>query len=102
MSKKEHDMSNDETPPEFWERADQVIALANEQVADSTVGKVSSSLLYAAARFNSFNVASLADSAEEMKSDKEEAIKYFTDQYKKMLIENLDDYIENFEKYKRK
>ena len=92
-------MSNEPIPPEFWERADKVIALANEQVKGSTIGKVSSSLLYAAARFASFNVASSATDAEEMKKDKEEAIKYFTEQYRKMLIENLDDYIENYEKY---
>ena len=92
-------MSDADIPPEFWERADQVIALANEQVKGTTIGKVSSSLLYAAARFNSFNVASSADDADEMKKDKEEAIRYFTEQYKKMLTENLDDYIENFEIY---
>jgi len=92
-------MSDNEVSPEFWKRADQLIALANEQVKEETIGKVSSSLLYAAARFNSFNVASSAENVEEMKRDKEEAIKYFTEQYRKMLIENLDEYIENFEKY---
>jgi hypothetical protein len=35
-----------------------------------------------------------------MKKDKEEAIRYFTEQYQKMLTENLDEYIESFEKYK--
>lgn len=92
-------MSDDPTPKEFWERADKVIALANELVKDSTVGKVSSSLLYAAARFNSFNVATSVSSAEEMEKDKEEAIRYFTEQYRKMLTENLDDYIANYESY---
>ena len=93
-------MEDNGIPPEFWERADQIIALANEQVQDSTIGKVSSSLLYAAARFNSFNVATSANDVEEMEKDKEEAVRYFTEQYKKMLIENLDDYIENFVKYR--
>lgn len=92
-------MSDDPTPKEFWERADKVIALANELVKDSTIGKVSSSLLYAAARFNSFNVATSVSSVEEMKKDKQEAIRYFTEQYKKMLTENLDDYIANYESY---
>lgn len=92
-------MSNEPVPPEFWERADKVIALANEQAKGSTIGKVSSSLLYAAARYASFNVASSANDVEEMKKDKEEAIKYFTEQYRKMLVENLDDYIDNYDKY---
>ena len=93
-------MSEDEIPPEFWSRADEVIAIANEQVKDSTIGKVSSSLLYAAARFNAFNVASSADDVDEMIKDKEEAIRYFTEQYRKMLLENLDEYIENYQEYK--
>ena len=92
-------MSNDTPGPEFWARADEVIAIANKQCNDSTSGKVSASLLYAAARFSSFNVASSADDVEEMKRDKEEAIKYFLGQFEKMLIENIDDYIENFESY---
>lgn len=92
-------MSSNEISPEFWERADEVIAVANKQAADADIGKVSSSTLYAAARFNAFNVASSADDVEEMKKDKDEAIRYFTEQYRKMLTENLDEYIENYEEY---
>lgn len=99
MKNEQTGRSADGVPTEFWERADQVIAVANEQVKDSTIGEVSSSLLYAAARFGAFNIASSADSADELETNKDEAMKYFTDQYKKMLLENLDDYIENFEKY---
>jgi len=96
---KDYSMSDNGVPQEFWDRADEVIAVANKQVGGESIGKVSSSLLYAAARFNSFNVANSADSAEDMKADKEEAIEYFTNQYRKMLEENLDDYIENFPDY---
>ncbi|MCP5244946.1 MAG: DUF3144 domain-containing protein [Burkholderiales bacterium] len=92
-------MSDNEIPPEFWERADEIISLANVQVKGSTVGKVSASLLYAAARFNAFSVASSALDADEMKKDKKEAINYFVEQYKEMLIENLDNYIENFDEF---
>jgi hypothetical protein len=34
-----------------------------------------------------------------MAEAREEAIEYFCEQYRLMLEENLDDYIENFEKY---
>ena len=34
-----------------------------------------------------------------MAAAKEETIEYFRAEYEKMLIENLDDYIENFETY---
>lgn len=36
-----------------------------------------------------------------MKAKREETLKYFVDQYKAMLEENLDDYIEHFNKYMR-
>jgi len=92
-------MSNESPSPEFWVRADAIIHLANEQCKNAPNGKVSSSLLYAAARFSAYNVAANVGDLEEMKSDKEEAIKFFTEQFKKMLIENMDDYIENFDQY---
>ena len=92
-------MEDESVPPEFWDRADAIIALANEQLNESTVGKVSASLLYAVARFNSFNVANSAENVAEMKADKETAIKYFMEQYQKVLEENIDDYIENFADY---
>ncbi len=36
-----------------------------------------------------------------MKDLKEETIEYFVQEYRKMLPENLDDYIKNFEDYMR-
>ncbi len=88
--------SNTKTPDEFWDRADSFIELANKYCDDVKIGQVSSSLLYAAARFNSFVVASSAKDAEEMIREKDAAIEYFTEQYKKMLSENLDENIRNF------
>ncbi len=83
----------------FWERADAIIHLANEQGNKAPNSNVSASLLYAAARFNAFIVANGASDAATMKADKEEAIRYFTEEYRKMLSQNLDDYIENFDGY---
>lgn len=37
--------------------------------------------------------------AEEMTAAKEEAIDYFVTEYRKMLEENMDDYISNFQSY---
>jgi hypothetical protein len=39
--------------------------------------------------------------AKEMAEAKEETIEYFVTEYRKMLEENLDDYINNFESYMR-
>ena len=70
-------------PPEFWDRADEVIAVANKQLEKETSGKVSSSILYAASRFNAFQVAEKCKTAEEMKENIEDATSYYVDQYKK-------------------
>ena len=87
----------------FFNRADSFIELANQHCAETGRGKVSASLLYAAARFNAFVAASQAESGRDLRSSKKEAVEYFTDQYRKMLEENLDDYSANFRRYvKRK
>lgn len=85
--------------PEFWERADQVIALANEQCMHSGGNEVATSLLYAAARFNAFLVASKSNDVAKMQAEKEGAVAFFTEQYKRMLNDNFNDYINNFDKY---
>jgi hypothetical protein len=85
--------------PEFYERADAHINLSNDQLAGATRGKASASMLYGTARFNAWISATGFNSGEEMKQAREESIRYFVEQYEKMLAENLDDYIENFEKY---
>ncbi len=92
-------MTEEETDKEFWKRADKFIDTANKLSVDTAIGPVSSSLLYAAARFNAFIVYSNAENAEQMKQDKDAAVEYFSDQYKNMLEENLDDHIQNFEQY---
>ncbi len=92
-------MSEKESSQQFWQRADEYIKMANTQAQNDSVGDVGSSLLYAAARFNAFNVAFNVDGVEEMKKHKDDAVQFYTDQFKKMLKENLDDYINNYEKY---
>jgi hypothetical protein len=93
-------MKKSEIEPEFWVRADKIIDVANEQVNGSTIGKVSASLQYGTARFCAYNVAVAAANADDMKRDRENAINYFTDQFKKMLTENIDDYIANYESFR--
>ncbi len=92
-------MTKEKPDDGFWDRADSFIDLANSYCEKGEMGKVSASLLYAAARFNASVVACCAKSVDELKGDKKEAIKYFSGQYKKMLEENLEDYIANYEKY---
>jgi len=92
-------MSNTDKDKEFYEMADAFIALANKQSKNVNQGKVSATFLYAAARFNTFLVASGADSANDFASKKDNVLDYFMTEYKKMLEEHFADYKENFEKY---
>jgi Protein of unknown function (DUF3144) len=84
---------------DFYERADAHIHLSNDQAKDVDRGKVSASMLYGAARFNAWVTARGFDDAAGMRAAKEETLKYFVAQYTKMLEENLDDYMENFDGY---
>jgi hypothetical protein len=83
----------------FWDRADAHINLANSQCSSVVAGKASASLLYAASRFSAFVVASNSSNAADLRERREEALEYFTAEFRKMLEDNLDDYIEHFEKY---
>jgi len=87
---------------DFFNRADAHIHLSNDQITEGIgSGKVSASMMYATARFNSWITACGWHSADELSKAKEEAIEYFVTEYRKMLDENLEDYIDNFESYMR-
>ena len=88
-----------EADNDFFERADTHIHIANEQTAKASRGKVSASLMYATARFNSWISACKAESGADLLAGKEEIVEYFLQEYRQMLNENLDDYAKNFDKY---
>ncbi len=90
-----------ERDEKFYERADAHIALANEQIDKEKTHPtlVNDSLIYATARFNAWIVSASFASADEIKNDKENAIEYFTNAYKTVLEEHLDDYIANYDLY---
>ena len=90
----------DNTDPKFYERADAHIQLSNDQLAQvDSPGKVSASMMYAITRFNAWVSACGFSSGEQMAAAREETLKYFCEQYRLMLEENIDDYISNFAKY---
>ena len=93
------DQKNRDVDAGFWDRADAHIHLANGQCDSADAGKVSASLLYAASRFNAFIVASNATSAESLSQSRGQTLEYFTQQFRSMLEENLDDHIKNFSNY---
>lgn len=84
---------------QFWDLADSFIELANQHCETVRRNRVSATLLYAAARFNSFVVATGTSSKNQLESEFESAVRYFVDQYEKMLRDNLSDHVANYEKY---
>lgn len=91
-----------EVDDEFYVRADAHIHLSNDQINEKvTLGKVSASNMYATARFNAWVSARGWNNGQEMAEAKQETLEYFVAEYRKMLEENLVDYIENFDSYMR-
>ena len=90
---------SDPNAEQFWKLADSFINLANEHYEKESDGKVGYAMLYAAARFNAFIVASTAGHKQDLGEEKQQATEYFTEQYRKMFSENLEDYENNFEQY---
>jgi hypothetical protein len=89
-----------EVDDDFFERADAHIHLSNDQISENIgIGKVSASNMYATARFNAWVSACGWSNSQEMFDAKAETLEFFVTEFSKMLEENLDDYIENFELY---
>lgn len=85
---------------EFYKRADEHINLSNKQISkDIPLGEISASMVFSTARFNAWMNAFSCSDREDMRIQKKETIEYFIEEYRKVLNENLDDYIENFDSY---
>jgi hypothetical protein len=84
----------------FFERADEHINIANNHINAKVEPRlVSSSMMFASARFNAWISASGFQNGEELKARKKELLEYFISQYSSMLEENLDNYADNYDLY---
>lgn len=84
----------------FYKRADAIISLANSHINETTPpADATNSLMFASSRFNAWIAAMGFKNTEEMKTEKKEIVDFFTAQYKHMLEENFDNYVENFEQF---
>jgi len=78
---------------EFLQRADEHIAVANEQLEKGkTLGDVSASLMYGSARFTTYMTCTSFDTPEDMLAEKEKIIEYFTKEYKLALEEHINNF----------
>jgi len=84
---------------DFFERAQEHLRIANEQLTGVSEGRVSASMMYACARFNAWISATNQESAKDLKGAYGETIEYFVAQYRRMLVKNLDDFVANFGEY---
>ena len=86
-------MSEEKTEITMYQIADQFIALANQLgQQENDIGKVGTALRFAAARYNAFEASVKSSNLE---AEKENALNWFTDEFKGMLNENLNDHINN-------
>ena len=92
-------MSDNRLSPAFRARADALIETLNQQANEVPTGQVSASAMYATARFNAFQVAASVADREELAAEREKAVNYFTDQYRKMFEDHLDECMTHFERY---
>ena len=80
----------------FWDRADAVINLANDQSSDESISRVANSLLYAAARYNAFDYWTFHENAAEFSESRQAAIEDCMRRFRQMLEDNFDDHLERF------
>lgn len=76
----------DDVPQEFFDLVDQFIELANSLCRTWPTSRISSALMYAAARYNAFNFFALDP---EPDKNRERAFEYLSEQYRAMLRENM-------------
>lgn len=88
---------NKDAAVELYKIADEFINLANDMVTEKNADlqNVGSALRYAAARFTAHETAY---NSKDLAAEKDEAIKWFLNQYSEMLEENFDQHIAHYTK----
>ena len=101
------DLSMSESNPipnkAFFDRANEIIQVANNhnQDPETKTGEISASFMYALTRYNAWFGSTGFSSAEQMQQKKSEMMDYYVEEYRKMLEGNMDDYIANFDQYRK-
>ncbi len=71
--------------------ADKFIDLANEFTTSEPKERVGAAIMFAAARYNAFEAFSKSSN---LARDKDDAVNWYTHEYKRMLEANIDDLIQ--------
>lgn len=91
--------ATDDSEEMFFSRADAHIFLSNDQLENMHKEGVAASMLYASARFTAWLMAGSFANGDLMKESKAGAVEFFTERFRDMLGQNIDDYIANFDHY---
>lgn len=83
---------------QFRKMADSFIDVANRHCEGREPSMVSSSFLYGASRFCAFVVAGKTGDRKSYEEQKKAAIDYYSQEFRTMLEQNLDDYSRVFDK----
>ena len=77
----------------IFDMAEEFIAVANRLLEEEhkDLGKISAAIRYAAARFSAHEAACRSG---DLAADKDKARSWYTEQFEKMVTENLDQHIE--------
>lgn len=78
--------------------ADRFIDTANRQLNDTEAATVNSAFLYGASRFSAFVTVQKTGSLSRFDEKHDEAVEYYTNEFKTMLQQNLQHYREALEK----
>ena len=70
--------------------ADRFIALANEFAISETKERVGAAIMFAAARYNAYEASGKSKS---LLKDKEDALTWYSGEYRRMLEANMDELI---------
>lgn len=85
-------MNEQDRNRQFRAMANDFIDLANRLGEQAPREQVGMALLYAASRFNAFLVASHAADLPSFEAERDAAMGFYCDRYRRMLGENLDDH----------
>ena len=89
--------SNDQM--DFFKRADDIIAVANDQLKTDRSDRVAASTAFGAARFAVWAVCATATQQGEIAQRREQFLENFVTGYRQMLIDNFNDHEKNFDTY---
>jgi hypothetical protein len=95
----DENLSDEELDEILRKMADSFIDRANELADSNSPENVSLALLYAASRYNAHVVSQHAEDEAAYEKDIPRARDFFSEQYLRMLDENLEDYKRVFGKY---